>query len=878
MAVACSAPHALQEPLSVIRHRRGPSHALHEHLFAMAAENPQATEEYGLHSAARGAGTPPPAALGPAAGAADRTAAWASASPPPADAQPCAAPAPAPAPAPPPSAPSPGPPPAADAPPPAARSPPPRFAQQQSSMTALDELTASFARLYGAGAGGGAAGSSGGGDGAAAAASGAPLLLQHQRAASSPGALRASATPFAFEAASGAFASAASAQHFGAHAGPGGESPAGSLWSPAAQQARPLESPHSAHHHRHHGGQHHQHHHHQGDAMHEQQAFSQATAAAAAAAAAAASSRRDAGAGPGLLSPQRSGSGPGHDPYCKPNNHLYKTELCKNWSALGTCRYGVKCQFAHGTLELRPATRPPRAKSDLCRTFAVTGTCAYGPRCRFQHADGAAPAGAAASPGGAGAPSPSGAGHGGLGGGGGAAAAAAAQQRLLAMYGGGPGGLQFHAGAGAGDAAAAFELGGLHGGFSYPGLGDVAMMGGGSPIAPGGPGALLGPAGDLLSPLGGFSPSAAAGSFASPGGGGGGGGGGAGLPPSLLGALGGGASGTAAAAAAVAATLGLSPADVAALLGGTGSGALPSMGQQQQQAASSPFLASAASAHQLHFSDLHGSSSPAPAPHAYSLPAAGLPSPAGLAAGAGGFLDASPGAQQALVGLASGGSLSAAGSTWPSALASPAAAAALGGRAGSSYGSLSAPLFGAAGSLRGPLSSGGPCWDAGASLVGSPSNPLGAVGSPPPSLRRQAEGVGNGGGGGVTTSEGLFLPGLQSLGYAPTAPSPGSEQLRAPPQASPWADAPPAASAAGLSPLGQLFPGAAGGAGRAGSPGGAPPNPLIHELLQALSQQQQQQQQQHQHQQHHHQQGGAASEWRGAGGDGGGPRAQLGPE
>jgi 1-acyl-sn-glycerol-3-phosphate acyltransferase len=44
----------------------------------------------------------------------------------------------------------------------------------------------------------------------------------------------------------------------------------------------------------------------------------------------------------------------------------------------------------------------------------------------------------------------------------------------------------------------------------------------------------------------------------------------------------GGASGTAAAAAAAAATLGLSPADVAALLGGTGSGGLPSIVQQQQ--------------------------------------------------------------------------------------------------------------------------------------------------------------------------------------------------------------------------------------------------------------------------------------------------------
>merc|ERR1712087_636893 len=30
----------------------------------------------------------------------------------------------------------------------------------------------------------------------------------------------------------------------------------------------------------------------------------------------------------------------------------YKTELCKNWIETNTCRYGRKCQFAHGNEEL----------------------------------------------------------------------------------------------------------------------------------------------------------------------------------------------------------------------------------------------------------------------------------------------------------------------------------------------------------------------------------------------------------------------------------------------------------------------------------------------------------------------------------------------
>lgn len=39
-----------------------------------------------------------------------------------------------------------------------------------------------------------------------------------------------------------------------------------------------------------------------------------------------------------------------------PNNkkgELYKTEVCRSWSEIGNCRYGKKCQFAHGLQELR---------------------------------------------------------------------------------------------------------------------------------------------------------------------------------------------------------------------------------------------------------------------------------------------------------------------------------------------------------------------------------------------------------------------------------------------------------------------------------------------------------------------------------------------
>ncbi|KAL5989514.1 hypothetical protein ACLOJK_010406 [Asimina triloba] len=43
---------------------------------------------------------------------------------------------------------------------------------------------------------------------------------------------------------------------------------------------------------------------------------------------------------------------------------LYKTEICRSWEDSGICRYGTKCQFAHGKEELRPA-RHPRSKTEL---------------------------------------------------------------------------------------------------------------------------------------------------------------------------------------------------------------------------------------------------------------------------------------------------------------------------------------------------------------------------------------------------------------------------------------------------------------------------------------------------------------------------------
>eukprot|EP01089_Gocevia_fonbrunei_P017309 TRINITY_DN5584_c0_g2_i1.p1 TRINITY_DN5584_c0_g2~~TRINITY_DN5584_c0_g2_i1.p1 ORF type:complete len:450 (-),score=63.70 TRINITY_DN5584_c0_g2_i1:56-1405(-) len=65
--------------------------------------------------------------------------------------------------------------------------------------------------------------------------------------------------------------------------------------------------------------------------------------------------------------------------------NLYKTELCRPFEETGACRYGSKCQFAHGLPELRPILRHPKYKTEICKTFHNLGTCPYGARCRFIH-------------------------------------------------------------------------------------------------------------------------------------------------------------------------------------------------------------------------------------------------------------------------------------------------------------------------------------------------------------------------------------------------------------------------------------------------------------------------------------------------------------
>ncbi|KAI8097608.1 uncharacterized protein BX664DRAFT_383867 [Halteromyces radiatus] len=75
---------------------------------------------------------------------------------------------------------------------------------------------------------------------------------------------------------------------------------------------------------------------------------------------------------------------PQEDPQEK-KARLYKTEFCRNWDEENACKYGDKCQYAHGQDDLRYVQRHPKYKTESCRTFETLGTCPYGIRCTFIH-------------------------------------------------------------------------------------------------------------------------------------------------------------------------------------------------------------------------------------------------------------------------------------------------------------------------------------------------------------------------------------------------------------------------------------------------------------------------------------------------------------
>lgn len=63
----------------------------------------------------------------------------------------------------------------------------------------------------------------------------------------------------------------------------------------------------------------------------------------------------------------------------------YKTELCKNFTTKGYCKYDKRCRFAHGKQELISKKVNCFYKQKQCESFFKKGFCPYGSRCTFIH-------------------------------------------------------------------------------------------------------------------------------------------------------------------------------------------------------------------------------------------------------------------------------------------------------------------------------------------------------------------------------------------------------------------------------------------------------------------------------------------------------------
>ena len=86
-----------------------------------------------------------------------------------------------------------------------------------------------------------------------------------------------------------------------------------------------------------------------------------------------------------------------------PANPKYKTSMCKHFNTPQGCSYGDKCQFAHGSQELRlsgngPMPIPQQNKNKMqnniinfkiakCKNWEKDKTCKYGVHCTFAHGD-----------------------------------------------------------------------------------------------------------------------------------------------------------------------------------------------------------------------------------------------------------------------------------------------------------------------------------------------------------------------------------------------------------------------------------------------------------------------------------------------------------
>ncbi|XP_022974010.1 uncharacterized protein LOC111472626 isoform X1 [Cucurbita maxima] len=55
------------------------------------------------------------------------------------------------------------------------------------------------------------------------------------------------------------------------------------------------------------------------------------------------------------------------------SKNQYRTDICRSWEDSGSCRFGHKCQFAHGKEELRPVHLPVKTKPKFGEPYLTHG-------------------------------------------------------------------------------------------------------------------------------------------------------------------------------------------------------------------------------------------------------------------------------------------------------------------------------------------------------------------------------------------------------------------------------------------------------------------------------------------------------------------------
>ncbi|XP_018008730.1 uncharacterized protein LOC108666379 [Hyalella azteca] len=69
----------------------------------------------------------------------------------------------------------------------------------------------------------------------------------------------------------------------------------------------------------------------------------------------------------------------------QPQESKYKTELCRAFQIRGNCRYGSRCNYAHGLDQLKVSFHHGKYKTRNCQAYHESGYCRYGARCSFIH-------------------------------------------------------------------------------------------------------------------------------------------------------------------------------------------------------------------------------------------------------------------------------------------------------------------------------------------------------------------------------------------------------------------------------------------------------------------------------------------------------------